>query len=621
LLDAKGVENRFVTEDYATSIKLHLLGKRGVFVSKVLAEGFAPMNLKEYFNQQTRWCKGCLDANGAYLKELIFGPLTWRQKFHYFLSTVYYVIGVRDAILVLAPLSFLFTGVSLVRANTNVYLALVYLPYVMFNFTLFFKTFTNPVKSLVLDLVAFPVFAKAFIASVVGKNLPFSITIKKYQKENPLAVYNVQLAAALVLIFGVLFSVVSKNYYNPYGRYINYFWALYSSIFLLIGFGLVVRENVDLGFGRLFKLPVLPAPVVRLAVVLLLALAIGVGSPMAYEMLAERRENIFTSESIETERYELLVPSRGIYYGYYMPELNQYPEDPRVWVNPGEQPSLTMFYQDWDSDSEFRVEFVGKLADRGVVPVITWEPWVAETEETRIESYEEYAPVVIASGKYDRQIERWAQAAAKYGNPVMLRFAHEMNGNWYPWGDLESDGSSSDDYIAMWRHVHGIFEREGAINVYWVWSPNNTDAYGRSETVLEFYPGDEYVDWVGYSAFNWGNAGVSRQWRDFSDISRSVYEQLTILNKPIMVAETSSVSQGGDKQEWFENMLRGELPGYSMIKALVMFNDNYRGADFSLNMGMSAYGVIFENVTLNDYYLKEPVLMERGGGVGEGRRE
>src|SRR3989344_5336535 len=132
LIATEGVEKRFVTEDYATSIKLHLIGKKGVFISKVLAYGLAPMNLKEYFNQQTRWCKGCLDANRAYLKDLVFGPLTKKQKLHYFLSTVYYFIGVRDAILILAPVPYLFFNISLIRANTVTYLAFIYLPLLIY---------------------------------------------------------------------------------------------------------------------------------------------------------------------------------------------------------------------------------------------------------------------------------------------------------------------------------------------------------------------------------------------------------------------------------------------------------------------------------------------------------
>ncbi|MBN1169072.1 glycosyltransferase [Candidatus Woesebacteria bacterium] len=211
LLSTGGVDNRFVTEDYATSIKLHLNSKRGVFIPEVLALGLAPMNLKEYFNQQRRWCKGCLDANSKYLNELLFGPLTFKQKFHYFLSTIYYLIGVRDLMLILAPIPFLFFGLTLIRANTNIYLALVYLPMLIFNFSLFFITFRDPVKSLVLDVVSFPVFASAFISSVIGKNLPFSITVKKYEKENPFRVYRVQLVVALMLIVGLIYSTIIKT--------------------------------------------------------------------------------------------------------------------------------------------------------------------------------------------------------------------------------------------------------------------------------------------------------------------------------------------------------------------------------------------------------------------------
>ena len=619
LLDAGGVDSRFVTEDYATSIKLHLLGKRGVFLPKVLARGLAPMNLKEYFNQQTRWCKGCLDANGKYLKELFFGPLNIRQKFHYFISTAYYFIGVRDLILVLAPIPYLFFGISLIRTNTVPYLVFVYLPLIIFNFMLFFVTFNNPIKSLVLDIVAFPVFAVAFLSSVLKRNLPFTITIKKYEKENPFRVYKIQLLVALILCFGLIYSFLAKKTYNPYGRFINHFWATYDATFLLFGFFLVLRENYNLakfeeklnGLLNVFNYGISITRRVALNPVFAFVIILFVFPPLSYKI----QTNAIAHEDVQlaldklTKREELLVPDEGIYYGYYLPELNSHPENPATSIVEGDNPSLVMYYQDFSADSEFNIRFMNELYEKGSIPIVTWEPWIRDMELEIPLNQKGNTADEILSGKYDNHIREWARGAKRFGRPFFLRFAHEMNGNWYAWGYF--DENSADKYKMMWRYVHAIFEEEKATNVIWLWSPNNTDPYGKTETALDYYPGYEYVDWTGFSAFNWGETNPRNRWMDFKTSSWNIYLLLAGLNQPIMVTETSSVSIGGDKTAWFRQTLEEDIPSMPLIKGVVLFNEDYKDADFSLDKGMDANEVIRLNLMDSGYYLKKPMIQFR----------
>jgi len=604
LLDAGGVEDGFVTEDYATSIKLHLTGKKGVFIPTVLAYGMAPMNLKEYFNQQTRWCKGCLDANGKFFKQLFFGRLTSRQKFHYFLSTAYYFIGIRDLFLVLAPVPYLFWGISLIRANTVQFLAFVYLPLIVYNFTLFFLTFKSPIKSLVLDLVAFPVFALAFVSSVVKYNLPFTVTIKKYEKENPFRVYKFQLGVAAVLITGLVYSWFNHGSTSASGRYINYFWAVYDASFLMIGFFLVARENLTWKL----HLPVLnlslPVParryawaVVQAVVAFMVFSASGLAIPVIYDKAKTNYQEIITSP-------HLTVPATGAYYGYYLPSLNSHPAEPEIKLFTADSPSLAMYYQDWSASSKFNSRFMDRISGQGAIPVITWEPWDTQNLTAQINNPREPQQLIL-SGFYDGYIRDWAKAAKNYQKPFFLRFAHEMNGNWYPWA------GDPDSYVAMWRHVHNLFTQAGSTNVIWVWSPNNTNEQGSTAGVIDYYPGGSVVDWTGYSAFNWGESGYKTSWNSFDYISYDIYTALSALDKPIMVAETSSASTGGDKTGWFYRTLGTYIPQMPNIKAVVLFDQNYRSADFDLNSGMDPVETITKNIINNRYYLKQPLIEYR----------
>ena len=64
-----------------------------------------------------------------------------------------------------------------------------------------------------------------------------------------------------------------------------------------------------------------------------------------------------------------------------------------------------------------------------------------------------------------------AKAIRRQRWPVVLRFAHEMNGHWYPWGAHRTDPA---DFVAAWRHIHDVFRTVGATNVIWTWTPART---------------------------------------------------------------------------------------------------------------------------------------------------
>jgi beta-mannanase len=155
-----------------------------------------------------------------------------------------------------------------------------------------------------------------------------------------------------------------------------------------------------------------------------------------------------------------------------------------------------------------------------------------------------------------------------------------MNGNWYPWAS-GVNGNTSASFIAMWRHVHDIFAKEGASNVRWIWSPN-VDFAGA--TPLEsLYPGDAYVDWVGLDGYNWGMVNGWTPWHSFTDLFGASYARITRLtNKPVIIGEMSSVESGApagqSKATWISSALGVELPNnFPRVRAFVWFDQNNGG--------------------------------------------
>ncbi len=194
----------------------------------------------------------------------------------------------------------------------------------------------------------------------------------------------------------------------------------------------------------------------------------------------------------------------------------------------GRQPAMIVSYKDW-SQAPFVRDQLDGIWNHGAVPMITWEPWTSSGDGISLRR--------VARGKYDGYVEDAARAAAAWNRPLMVRFAQEMNGPWFPWS-----GSPS-AYRAAWRHIVRVFRRSGADRVRWVWTPYANS--GGHRPFSRYFPGGRWVDWVGLDGINWGGAFP---WRSFIQIFGASYRELVRLtSKPIVLAETGSGEQGGNE--------------------------------------------------------------------------
>ena len=142
-------------------------------------------------------------------------------------------------------------------------------------------------------------------------------------------------------------------------------------------------------------------------------------------------------------------------------------------------------------------------------------------------------------------------------NHSILRFAEEMNGNWYAWGQ-GVNGNTPDQYVEAWRHVHDLFVDAGATNAIWVWCPNIEQPNYRTFDYL--YPGDAYVDWVGLDGYNAASVWQT-PWMSMAQLFSASYDDLAALtDKPMMIGETASTEVGGDKAQWITSAFLNDIP-------------------------------------------------------------
>jgi hypothetical protein len=195
--------------------------------------------------------------------------------------------------------------------------------------------------------------------------------------------------------------------------------------------------------------------------------------------------------------------------------------------------------------------------------MVSWEPWepVPAALGTTLQFLPQpgYRNADIAAGAQDEYIRRFARSLATFDGTVWVRYAHEMNGFWYPW----THGPRN--YRRAWRHVVRVVRAAGARNVRFVWSPN-ANLYEPRDSWLagirRYWPGGRWVDAVGSTTINFGG-------RKHYEVSRFVPRLETlhrVFRRPVMLTETNTQYVG--RAAWLGS-LRRALRGMPWVSAVV----------------------------------------------------
>lgn len=230
-----------------------------------------------------------------------------------------------------------------------------------------------------------------------------------------------------------------------------------------------------------------------------------------------------------------------------------------TWL--GTKPAVVLLYDNALTGESWIDTVVGtqmtKIWDQGHVPMLAWKPERPPGERTP-ENIERR----IADGAFDDTIEAWAERLASWvrgGSGFRRRFyfllAHEMNGDWYHWSAVDTDPGTTTktgrttktgtpaDYVAMWRRIYDIFSETtlDEHTIQWIWTVN-TDETGGVRTE-RYYPGDEYVDWIGLDGYNYGDINPESRWQTPEERFGPMVERMKALaDKPLALTEVATTS-------------------------------------------------------------------------------
>ncbi|MBQ4818548.1 glycosyl hydrolase [Aquimarina sp. MMG016] len=156
----------------------------------------------------------------------------------------------------------------------------------------------------------------------------------------------------------------------------------------------------------------------------------------------------------------------------------------------------------------------------------------------------------VGQGQWDNHIKRLASFCKKYSDrAIYLRIAYEFDGNWNVGYENRSN------YINAYKRVVDVMRAEGVTNVAYVWQSSASPiddvldiqfGEGNFGDIQSWYPGDDYVDWMGISWFVTPDEGttVLPGIPTQREKANEVVSFARSKNKPVYIAE--STPQGYD---------------------------------------------------------------------------
>jgi hypothetical protein len=207
-----------------------------------------------------------------------------------------------------------------------------------------------------------------------------------------------------------------------------------------------------------------------------------------------------------------LEPARGVYFGVSL----DWGTDSAAAFNQRLGAPAAVYVQFLrlpleGDDLAYLEGFVEQVAAQGGMGLLTLEPVV---------------PLEAITPELAAGLAEQLALHNRRGVPLLVRFAHEMNGSWYPWGQ------QPDAYVRAFRAIAAAVHAHGDRTAM-LWAPTYGGGYPfrggryearpgtadfarldtngdgqldqRDDMYAPYYPGDDAVDWVGMTVYHWGD--------------------------------------------------------------------------------------------------------------------
>ena len=294
----------------------------------------------------------------------------------------------------------------------------------------------------------------------------------------------------------------------------------------------------------------------------------------------------------------------------------------------GKQQDIVAFSSDWGNQS-FPGQQLAIITNYGAAPLVYWSPWDRPVHENVPPGQRgRFDLRAILAGQWDGYIDMWATRAKEYGKPLFVSWGLEMNGEWFPWsGVFYGKGepvegcaqcfAGPETFKKAYRYVVDRVRARGALNILWVWHPNNSSNPDEPwNAMAPYYPGPDYADWLALSAY--GSQYPTENWISMESAVTAYYKKISQVdpNKPIMLGEwgVGEFPKAGSKAQWFTDFFQRAPKEFPRLRAAIFWHERWQNGDQSfsnLRVNSSAEALeAYRKGIADPFWLPRPIFQQ-----------
>jgi hypothetical protein len=255
--------------------------------------------------------------------------------------------------------------------------------------------------------------------------------------------------------------------------------------------------------------------------------------------------------------------------------------------------------------------YIRTVYERGGVITLSWHLNNPLTGKTAWDPAPGTVTSILPGGERNELYKTWLDKVANFivslkgknGEqiPVILRLFHELNGNWFWWG---KDHCTQEEFKQLWQFT--ISYLRDTKNIRQCLYAYNTDRFNSKEDYLLKYPGDEWVDVVGFDIYQreGGEKGNGQFVKDM-DHMLTMIEEIAAEKNKIPALTEFGYAQVPDSA-WWTQVFYKALDHHKISYALA-----WRNAGFNKSGGAEFYVPYKGQVSEKDFieFFKEPNIL------------
>lgn len=265
---------------------------------------------------------------------------------------------------------------------------------------------------------------------------------------------------------------------------------------------------------------------------------------------------------------DVVEPSCGVLWGASPYQGNPYPLE-RVAGRPMD---IVYLWHGVDQ-SDIPTERERNLAHEGRLIHVN-----IEAKEFEKQGHPELDYRQIIRGEFDASLRAQARGVAELGVPFFVTFDHEADAS-----KRYDKRGTPEEFVRAWRHIVDLYRQAGADNAVFVWNvtgwPTNLDK------LPGLWPGNEYVDWISWEAYNMTGCELQPKWKHVQSFEESLAPMYKWVQeegpkhgidpeKPVMIGEMGTTPIPGDPQateQWYKEIPEA-LRKYDKVRAVKLWD-------------------------------------------------